>query len=64
MTTHRYIDVDRNIIVYPRKLKQGTTWYARFRMEKPELVNGQNYLRESMKTSSEEIASQKALQNL
>jgi len=31
-------------------------------MEKPELVNGQNYLRESMKTSSEEIASQKALQ--
>ena len=62
MTTHRYVDVDRNIIVYPRKLKQGTTWYARFRMEKPELVNGQNYLRESMKTSSEEIASQKALQ--
>ena len=62
MTTHSYVDVDKRIVVYPRKLKQGTTWYARFLVEKRELVNGQRYLRESMKTGSQEIARQKALQ--
>ena len=62
MTTLKHVDLDKRIVVYPRKLKQGTTWYARFLVEKRELINGQRYLRESMKTSSEEIAKQKALQ--
>jgi len=62
LITLKHVDLDKRIAVYPRKLKYGTTWCARFLVEKRELTNGQRYLRESMKTSSEEIAKQKALQ--
>ena len=62
MTIFSYADEDERIVVYPRKLKQGTTYYARFLVEKRELINGQIYLRESMNTNNEEIAKERALQ--
>jgi hypothetical protein len=62
LTTHSYVDENKQIVVYPRELKQGTTYYARFMVKKRELINGQRYLRESMKTNNEEIAKKRALQ--
>jgi len=47
-------------MLYTRELKQGTTYYARFKVSKKELVNNQKYLREIMKTGNFETAKVRA----
>ena len=61
MTKLIHLDESKNITIYPRQYKQGTIWYARFLIEKRELINGQRYHRVSLKTSDEEIAKQRAI---
>ena len=52
------LDEDRQVMLYTRELKQGTTYYARFKVNKKELPNNQKYLREIMKTANFETAQQ------
>jgi integrase len=61
MTKLSHLDEDKRITIYPREYKQGTIWYGRFLVEKRELINGQRYLRESLKTQDEEIAKHRAI---
>ncbi|MFP6772713.1 MAG: tyrosine-type recombinase/integrase [Alphaproteobacteria bacterium] len=56
------LDEDKQVMLYTRELKQGTTYYARFRVNKQELANNQKYLRESMKTANFEAAKNRANQ--
>ena len=49
------VDEDRKVV---RDLKQGKTYYARFRVSKTNLSNNQEYIRESMQTPNMEIASE------
>jgi len=56
------LDENKQIMLYTRELKQGTTYYARFRVNKQELANNQKYLRESMKTTNFDIAKNRANQ--
>ena len=49
---------DRKVVLYTRDLKQGKTYYARFRVSKTNLSNNQEYIRESMQTPNMEIASE------
>ena len=44
------VDEDRKVVLYTRDLKQGKTYYARFRVSKTNLSNNQEYIRESMQT--------------
>ena len=50
------LDEDKQVMLYTRELKQGTTYYARFSVTKKELANNQKYLRESMKTGNLQTA--------
>ena len=52
------VDEDRKVVLYTRDLKQGKTYYARFRVSKTNLSNNQEYIRESMQTPNMEIASE------
>ena len=52
------VDEDRKVVLYTRDLKQGKTYYARFRLSKTNLSNNQEYIRESMQTPKLEIASE------
>ena len=52
------VDEDRKVVLYTRDLKQGKTYYARFRVSKTNLSNNQDYIRESMRTPNMEIASE------
>ena len=56
------LDEDKQVMLYTRELKQGTTYYARFKVNKKELANNQKYLRESMKTGNFETARNRANQ--
>ena len=56
------VDEDRKVVLYTRDLKQGKTYYARFRLSKTNLSNNQEYIRESMQTPKLEIATTRALQ--
>jgi hypothetical protein len=55
------VDEDRKVILYVRNLKQGKTYYARFKTDKAELANNQAYIRESMKTPDIEVAKKRAM---
>ena len=55
-------DEENWIVLYPRNLKSGVVFYAPFRLEKTELAVNQYYLRESMKTSDENLATTRATQ--
>ena len=44
------VDEDRKVVLYTRDLKQGKTYYARFRVSKTNLSNNQEYIRKSMQT--------------
>ena len=52
------VDEDRKVVLYTRDLKQGKTYYARFRVSKTNLSNNQEYIRESMQTPNMEIVSE------
>ncbi|HIN76188.1 MAG TPA: hypothetical protein EYM96_08370 [Rhodospirillales bacterium] len=52
------VNEDRKVVLYTRDLKQGKTYYARFRVSKTNLSNNQEYIRESMQTPNMEIASE------
>ena len=52
------VDEDRKVVLYTRDLKQGKTYYARFRVSKTNLSNNQEYIRKSMQTPNMEIASE------
>ena len=52
------VDEDQKVVLYTRDLKQGKTYYARFRVSKTNLSNNQEYIRESMQTPNMEIASE------
>ena len=56
------VDEDRKVVLYTRDLKQGKTYYARFRVSKTNLSNNQEYIREIMQTPNMEIATTRALQ--
>ena len=62
MDTLIHVDEDRKVVLYTRNLKQGNTYYARFRISKTELSNNQQYIRESMKTPNLEVAKTRAMQ--
>ena len=44
------VDEDRKVVLYTRDLKQGKTYYARFRVSKTNLSNNQEYIRKNMQT--------------
>src|SRR5271167_2304217 len=48
------------VSVYRRALANGETYYARFKLTKRELANGQRFLTESLKTSKLEAALENA----
>jgi len=52
------VNEDRKVVLYTRDLKQGKTYYARFRVSKTNLSNNQEYIRESMQTPNMEIVSE------
>lgn len=56
------LDEEKKVVLYTRSLKQGVTYYARFKLDRPELANNQPYVRESMKTPSLDIATTRALE--
>ena len=57
-----YLDEDHKVVLYRRNLKQGNTYYARFRISKTELSNNQEYIRESMQTPNLGIVKTRAMQ--
>tara|TARA_B100002003_G_C14097395_1_gene527812 strand:- start:55 stop:1320 length:1266 start_codon:yes stop_codon:yes gene_type:complete len=62
MTKLIHLDEEKKISIYPRTYKMGTNWYARFLIDKRELINGNRYHRVSLKTQDEESAKKIALQ--
>ena len=62
MTTNITLDEDQRTVLYPREIKSGKAFYARFHLEKTELAGNQYYLRESMKTGNQLLATARATQ--
>ena len=62
MTNNITLDEERRVVLYPREIKSGKVFYARFRLEKTELAGNQYYLRESMKTGDQFLATTRATQ--
>jgi integrase len=62
MSANISLDEENRVVLYSRNLKSGMVFYARFRLEKTELAGNQYYLRESMKTSDQTLASTRATQ--
>ena len=56
MSQNISLDEENCVALYPRNLQSGVGFYARFRQEKTELTANQYYLRKSMKTSDETLA--------
>jgi hypothetical protein len=54
------LDRDKKIVLYTKNLKQGQTYYARFKVDKKELANNASYIWESMKTLDLETAKENA----
>ena len=62
MSENISLDEENWVFLYRRNLKSEVVFYAPFRLEKTELVANQYYLRESMKTSDETLATTRASQ--
>ena len=62
MTTNITLDEDQRAVLYPREINSGKVFYARFRLEKTELAGNQYYLRESMKTGNQLLATTRVTQ--
>ena len=50
------IFINSNITIYPRPLQSGDVWYARFRINKPELAEGKKFLTETLNTLDKQEA--------
>jgi len=55
------ISINSNITIYPRPLKSGDVWYARFRINKPELAEGHRTITETLKTLDKQEAIERAM---
>ncbi|MBT4599309.1 MAG: hypothetical protein HOC02_04760, partial [Methylococcales bacterium] len=44
------IPITSNITIFPRPLQSGNVWYARFRINKPQLAEGKKFITETLKT--------------
>jgi hypothetical protein len=50
------------VSVFRRRLKRGSVYYARYKVERRELANGQRYLTESLRTHDRDVALERALE--
>ena len=48
------------VSVFRRRLKRGSVYYARYKVERRELANGQRYLTESLRTHDRDVALERA----
>jgi hypothetical protein len=50
-----------DISLFPRRLKSGIRYYARFKIDRPDLAQNQRHITESMQTADKQVARTKAL---
>jgi hypothetical protein len=54
------IPITSNITIFPRPLQSGNVWYARFRINKPQLAEGKKFITETLKTLDKQEAIERA----